>query len=87
MANLDKAFFFFKRVKFTHEPFLLILRDADSQGEADSRGAACDEDHLLDHCAWSAFVLQLQQQRMKANKTDVEVEVTGNVEALLKPAP
>lgn len=77
MASLDTKF-----VYFTHEPLLLIFWDADSQGEANSRGAASDEYHLLVHCAWSVFVLQLQQQRITENNRD---EAAGDVEALLKP--
>lgn len=36
-------------MKFTHESFLLVLGDACSQGQADSRGAARDENHFLVH--------------------------------------
>lgn len=73
-----------KHDKFTHEPLLLIFCDADSQGQADPGGAASDEYHLLVHCAWLVFVLQIQQRRMKEDNRGA---VIGEEKALLKPIP
>lgn len=60
--------FFSKYGTFTHEPLLLVFCDADSQGEADPRGASCDEDHLLAHCARSVFVSQIQRAKRRKQK-------------------